>query len=225
MKLVYEGKTKDLLKDEEGKTHFQFKDDVTGQDGVFDPGANQVGLTMDGSGRANVAVSTHFFNLLEKNGIPTHFISSDIDNQTMEIKQADVFGKGLEVICRYIATGSFIRRYGLYAEDGDTLDGYVEFTLKDDDRDDPLINEDALVALKVLEEDEHDAIKELTLKISNLIKEDLEKRNLTLYDIKLEFGRVPGSNDIVLIDEVSGGNMRVYDGDTSVGPLELPKYL
>ncbi len=225
MELVYQGKTKDLLRDEEGKTYFQFKDDVTGQDGVFDPGANQVGLTMEGSGRANVEVSTHFFNLLEENGVPTHFISSDTENGRMEIKQAEVFGKGLEVICRYIATGSFIRRYGLYAEDGDQLDGYVEYTLKDDDRDDPLINEDALVALGILEEGEYDQIKDLTLKISGLIKEDLEQRGLTLYDIKLEFGRISGSNEIVLIDEVSGGNMRVYDGDTSVSPLELPKYL
>src|SRR5699024_8789578 len=139
----------------------------------------------------------------------------------MTIKKATPFGKGLEVICRYKAVGSFIRRYGLYAEEGMDLGGYVEFTLKDDERQDPLINEDALVILGILKEGEYDQIKDLTLKVSDLIRKDLEARGLDLYDLKLEFGRIEGSDEIVLIDEVSGGNMRVYHQGEYVEPLEL----
>ena len=129
MENIYQGKTKDLLQDERGKTYFHFKDDMTGKDGQFDPGANQVGLTVEGSGKANVTVSKYFFELLEAKGIPTHFVEANIDENTMEIKQATVFGKGLEVICRFVAVGSFIRRYGLYAEAGMPLEGYVELSL------------------------------------------------------------------------------------------------
>lgn len=225
MENIYQGKTKDLLQDERGKTYFHFKDDMTGKDGQFDPGANQVGLTVEGSGKANVTVSKYFFELLEAKGIPTHFVEANIDENTMEIKQATVFGKGLEVICRFVAVGSFIRRYGLYAEAGMPLEGYVEFTLKDDDREDPLINKDALVILGILNEDEYETIKQLTRNISTVIKEDLATKGLSLYDIKLEFGRLAGSDEIVLIDEVSGGNMRVYKGTEYVNPLDIVHYL
>ena len=225
MENIYRGKTKDLLQDEQGKTYFHFKDDMTGKDGQFDPGANHVGLTVEGSGKANVTVSKYFFELLEAKGIPTHFVGANIDENTMEIKPAKVFGKGLEVICRFVAVGSFIRRYGLYAESGMPLEGYVEFTLKDDDREDPLINEDALEILGILNEGEYAKIKQLTRDISTIIKEDLATKGLSLYDIKLEFGRLAGSDEIVLIDEVSGGNMRVYKETEYVNPLDIVHYL
>lgn len=225
MENIYRGKTKDLLQDEQGKTYFHFKDDMTGKDGQFDPGANQVGLTVEGSGKANVTVSKYFFELLEAKGIPTHFVGANIDENTMEIKPAKVFGKGLEVICRFVAVGSFIRRYGLYAQSGMPLEGYVEFTLKDDDREDPLINEDALEILGILNEGEYAKIKQLTRDISTIIKEDLATKGLSLYDIKLEFGRLAGSDEIVLIDEVSGGNMRVYKETEYVNPLDIVHYL
>lgn len=224
MTLLYKGKTKDLMQDDQGNVYFHFKDDVTGTDGKFDPGANQVGATMEGSGKANIILSTYFFEKMAEQGIPTHFISSDAENNTMQVKKANLFGHGLEVICRYRAVGSFIRRYGLYAKSGDLLDEYVEFTLKDDDREDPLINEDALVQLGLLEENEAAEIKELTQKISNIIKEELAQKGLELYDIKLEFGRLENSDEIVLIDEVSGGNMRVYKEDAYIEPLDLVHY-
>ena len=224
MTLLYKGKTKDLMQDDQGNVYFHFKDDVTGTDGKFDPGANQVGATMEGSGKANIILSTYFFEKMAEQGIPTHFISSDAENNTMQVKKANLFGHGLEVICRYRAVGSFIRRYGLYAKSGDFLDEYVEFTLKDDDREDPLINEDALVQLGLLKENEAAEIKELTQKISNIIKEELAQKGLELYDIKLEFGRLENSDEIVLIDEVSGGNMRVYKEDAYIEPLDLVHY-
>ena len=179
---------------------------------------------MEGSGKANIILSTYFFEKMAEQGIPTHFISSDAENNTMQVKKANLFGHGLEVICRYRAVGSFIRRYGLYAKSGDLLDEYVEFTLKDDDREDPLINEDALVQLGLLKENEAAEIKELTQKISNSIKEELAQKGLELYDIKLEFGRLENSDEIVLIDEVSGGNMRVYKEDAYIEPLDLVHY-
>lgn len=225
MEKIYQGKTKDLLQDEQGKTYFRFKDDVTGKDGKFDPGANHVALSIEGSGHANVMVSKYFFGLLEDKGIPTHYINASIEENMMEIKPATVFGKGLEVICRFVAVGSFIRRYGLYAETGMPLDGYVEFTLKDDDREDPLINEDALVILGILNQDEYLKIKQLTRDIATIIRDDLATKGLTLYDIKLEFGRLAGSEEIVLIDEVSGGNMRVYKENEYVNPLDIVDYL
>lgn len=224
MTLLYKGKTKDLMQDDQGNVYFHFKDDVTGTDGKFDPGANQVGATMEGSGKANIILSTYFFEKMAEQGIPTHFISSDAENNTMQVKKANLFGHGLEVICRYRVVGSFIRRYGLYAKSGDLLDEYVEFTLKDDDREDPLINEDALVQLGLLKENEAAEIKELTQKISNIIKEELAQKGLELYDIKLEFGRLENSDEIVLIDEVSGGNMRVYKEDAYIEPLDLVHY-
>lgn len=224
MTLLYKGKTKDLMQDDQGNVYFHFKDDVTGTDGKFDPGANQVGATMEGSGKANIILSTYFFEKMAEQGIPTHFISSDAENNTMQVKKANLFGHGLEVICRYRAVGSFIRRYGLYAKSGDLLDEYVEFTLKDDDREDPLINEDALVQLGLLKENEAAEIIELTQKISNSIKEELAQKGLELYDIKLEFGRLENSDEIVLIDEVSGGNMRVYKEDAYIEPLDLVHY-
>ncbi|MDO5715297.1 MAG: phosphoribosylaminoimidazolesuccinocarboxamide synthase [Tissierellia bacterium] len=224
MKIIYEGKTKDLV-EEGGKFFCHFKDDMTGTDGVFDTGGNEVVGSVEGAGSECIKVSTFFFELLEKKGIKTHFISSDLDKNRMEVRKAHIFGKGLEVITRYKAVGSFIRRYGRYGEEGMELDGYTEFTLKDDERNDPLITKDGLTTLNILSDKEYEQIKELNQKISGIIRDVLEEKGLTLYDIKLEYGRLDDGNEIVLIDEVSGGNMRVYQGDRYIEPLELSKYL
>lgn len=120
--LIYSGKTKNLCQDDNGQYYFQFKDDVTGKDGVFDPGENQVGATIEGAGHSNVVLSTYFFELFKEKNIPTHYISSNTEENTMQIEKASVFGEGLEVICRFKAVGSFIRRYGAYIESGAPLD-------------------------------------------------------------------------------------------------------
>ena len=225
MERIYQGKTKDVYAKEDGNIRLFFKDDMTGKDGVFDPGENQVGLTVDGSGRSGLAVSQYFFEHLEANGIATHYIAADLDEKTMDVKKATVFGQGLEVICRFRAFGSFIRRYGAYIESGEPLASYVEVTIKDDDRQDPVISEDALNLLGILKEDEYQIIKEKTIQISTLIKEELAAKGLDLYDIKLEFGRSAETGEVILIDELSGGNMRVFNGDQSVYPLDLETYL
>ena len=225
MERIYQGKTKDVYAKEDGNIRLFFKDDMTGKDGVFDPGENQVGLTVDGSGRSGLAVSQYFFEHLEANGIATHYLAADLDEKTMDVKKATVFGQGLEVICRFRAFGSFIRRYGAYIESGEPLASYVEVTIKDDDRQDPVISEDALNLLGILKEDEYHIIKEKTIQISTLIKEELAAKGLDLYDIKLEFGRSSETGEVILIDELSGGNMRVFNGDQSVYPLDLETYL
>ena len=150
MKQIYEGKTKTVFALENGNYLLKFKDDVTGTDGVFDPGANTVGLSIEGMGNAGLRLTTHFFELLKTSGIKTHYVKSDIQNNTMEVLPAALFGNGLEVVCRFKATGSFKRRYGQYVKEGQDLDGFVEVTLKDDEREDPPITKDALAILNLL---------------------------------------------------------------------------
>jgi len=225
MKLIYEGKTKNVYELEDGNYLLKFKDDVTGEDGVFDPGANQVGLTIEGAGKAGLRLTKYFFEMLNEKGIPTHYIDANIDEATMTVKPATVFGNGLEVICRYRAVGSFIRRYGMYAKEGQPLDAFVEVTLKDDKRQDPPISEDALDMLGILSKKEYKILKELTQKISGIIKDELAKKGIELYDIKLEFGRIGEDKHIALIDEISGGNMRAYKDGKYIEPLELEKLI
>ena len=223
MKMVYKGKTKDVYALDDGKYLLAFKDDVTGENGVFDPGANTVGLSIEGAGHAGLGMTVHFFELLRGHGIKTHFVDADLEKNTMTVLPATIFGKGLEVICRYRAVGSFIKRYGRYIESGAELPAYVEFTLKDDDRGDPLVTVDALDILGVMTPAEYDAIADMTREICGKIKDELARFGLELYDIKLEFGRVDGA--VCLIDEISGGNMRVYKGGEYIEPIELSKLI
>lgn len=224
MKKVYEGKTKNVYELENGNVMLEFKDDCTGKDGVFDPGENSVGLTIEGIGKANLETSIHFFELLKEAGIKTHYVSADIEHATMEVLPAKLFGKGLEVICRLVATGSFIRRYGDYMKDGTVLEGgYVEATLKDDAKGDPLITKEGLVALGIMSADMFESMKEQTLKITKIVAQDLKAKGLDLYDIKFEFGY--NNDEVILIDEIASGNMRVYKDGKIVDPMELTKLI
>lgn len=225
MKLVYTGKTKEVYALEDGNYLLKFKDDVTGENGVFDPGANTVGLTLEGAGKAGLKLTKFFFEILRNKGIPTHYIDANIEDATMTVKPATVFGQGLEVICRYRAVGSFLRRYGKYVQEGQALDGFVEITLKDDQRQDPPITEDALIMLGILTAEEYKIIKDLTKEIAMIVKEQLANKQIDLYDIKFEFGRVGKDKEIVLIDEISGGNMRAYKDGQYIEPLELARLM
>lgn len=225
MELVYKGKTKDVYDLNNDTYLLQFKDDVTGQDGVFDPGANEVAFQMAGAGKAALQLTTYFFELLKEKNIPTHYLASDLERNTMTVMPATPFGNGIEVICRYRAVGSFLRRYGMYVQEGQALDGLVEFTLKDDEREDPLICLDGLVILGLLTAEEGQYIKEMAARIGQIVRDEFAKKNLELYDIKFEFGRVGDEQEIVLIDEISGGNMRVFQGDICLEPLALTKII
>ena len=223
MEIICKGKTKDVYKTEDGNYLLKFKDDVTGENGIFDPGANTVGLTIEGAGKSALRLTEHFFELLKEKNISTHYIEANIEQNTMKVKPALVFGKGLEIICRYRAVGSFFRRYGEYIREGSPLDALVEFTLKDDIRNDPLVTEDTLEALDILSKEQYNMLKELTRKIGRIIKEELAKKDIELYDMKLEFGKDRDNGKIILIDEISGGNMRAYRDGKYLKPLELEK--
>ena len=220
MDKIYTGKTKDVYQLENGNVLLKFKDDCTGKDGVFDPGENAVGLTIEGIGRENLKTSIYYFELLKQAGIKTHYVAADIENATMEVLPGKVFGHGLEVICRLVATGSFIRRYGEYIKNGTPLEGgYVECTFKNDEKGDPLVTKEGLVALGVMSAELFESMKEQTLKITKVIADDLKSIGLDLWDIKFEFGY--NGDEVILIDEIASGNMRVYKGNEIVDPIKL----
>ena len=224
MKKIYEGKTKDVYSLENGNVLLKFKDDCTGKDGVFDPGENAVGLTIDGIGKANLETSVYYFNLLKEAGIKTHYVDANVEAAEMEVLPATVFGQGLEIICRLVATGSFIRRYGEYIADGTPLEGgYVECTFKNDAKGDPLVTSEGLAALGVMTQEMFDSMKEQTLKITKVVADDLKSIGLDLWDIKFEFGYNNG--EVILIDEIASGNMRVFRGNEKIDPVELTKLI
>ncbi len=224
MKLLYKGKTKDVYSLDNGNVMLKFKDDCTGKDGVFDPGENAVGLTIDGIGKANLISSIHYFELCKKAGIKTHYVSANVEDATMEVLPAKVFGHGLEVICRLVATGSFIRRYGEYIKDGTPLEGgYVECTFKNDALGDPLVTGEGLAALGVMSPEMFESMKAQTLAITKIVADDLKSIGLDLWDIKFEFGF--SGDEVMLIDEIASGNMRVYKDGKIVDPVELTKLI
>lgn len=220
MEKVYQGKTKNVYKLENGNFLLEFKDDCTGKDGVFDPGENSVGLTIEGIGKANLKMSEYFFEILNNQGVKTHYISADLEKGTMEVVPAKPFGKGLEVICRFKAVGSFYRRYVQYVNEAADLPAYVETTFKNDALGDPLVTKDGLVVLGVMTAEQYDSMKERTQRISTIVKDELAKKGLDLYDIKFEFG-IDNNEEVILIDEIASGNMRVYKDGVIVNPMDL----
>ncbi|MBR7160398.1 MAG: phosphoribosylaminoimidazolesuccinocarboxamide synthase [Clostridia bacterium] len=222
MKKIYTGKTKDVFELPNGNVLLKFKDDCTGKDGVFDPGENSVGLTIDGVGDVNLRMSKYFFEKLDVEGIKTHYVKANLEDTTMEVLPAKVFGQGLEVICRHKAVGSFIRRYGDYIEEGADLPAYVEMTFKNDAKGDPLVTKEGLVVLGVMTDKQYDDIAEMTRKITKVVADDLLDKGLVLYDIKFEFGYAPDGS-VMLIDEIASGNMRVYKDGEYIDPMTLSK--
>ena len=220
MELVYTGKTKNVYKLDHGHYLLKFKDDCTGKDGVFDPGENSVGLTIEGVGDVNLRMSIYYFEKINAAGIPTHYVSANLADTTMEVLPARVFGHGLEVICRRRAVGSFLRRYGEYVEEGAPLPSYVEMTFKNDEKGDPLVTKDGLIVLGVMTGEQYDAIRSQTQRITEIVADELAKRGLELYDIKFEYG-YDENGDVMLIDEIASGNMRVYKDGQYIDPMTL----
>ena len=168
--------------------------------------------------------SKECIELLKQAGIKTHYVSADVENATMEVLPGKVFGHGLEVICRLVATGSFIRRYGEYIKDGTVLEGgYVECTFKNDALGDPLVTGEGLAALGIMTPAMFESMKEQTLKITKIVADDLKSIGLDLWDIKFEFGY--NNDEVILIDEIASGNMRVYKDGKIVEPVELTKLI
>lgn len=218
---IYSGKTKDIYALPNGNILLAFKDDVTGADGVIDPGANTVIGKVEGKGRKSLAMTDYFFKGLRAANIPTHLVQLDIEQGTMEVRRAEPLGKdingagGLEFVCRTRPWGSFIRRYQQYIRDTEQkLDYLVEITLKDDERGDPLINDDTLVALGLLSPSHLQQAKDITRNVCRIVEADLRGKGLTLIDMKIELGLVDG--EVVVIDEISADAMRVMDDTGTV---------
>jgi len=213
---IYSGKTKDVYGLPNGNILLVFKDDVTGEEGVIDPGANTVIGQVEGKGRKSLTMTDYFFKRLHAADIPTHLVSVDLDNSTMEVRRAEPLGKdingtgGLEFVCRTRPWGSFLRRYQNYIRESEkTLDHLVEITIKDDERGDPLINDDTILALGLLGRSHLEQAKDLTRRVCGIVEADLRDKNLTLIDMKIELGLVDG--EVVVIDEISADAMRVMD--------------
>ena len=220
LKLVYTGKTKNVYALPNGNYLLKFKDDCTGKDGVFDPGMNEVGLTIEGVGDVNLRMSIYFFEKINAAGIRTHFVGADLKETTMEVLPAKVFGKGLEVICRLRAVGSFYRRYCDYIAEGAELPAYVEMTFKDDAKGDPLVTRDGLKVLGVMTDEQYEDIKKMTQQITGIVADEMKARGLVLYDIKFEYG-YDADGKVMLIDEIASGNMRVYKNGEYIDPMTL----
>lgn len=218
---IYSGKTKDLYALPNDNILLVFKDDVTGENGVIDPGANTVIGQVEGKGRKSLAMTDHFFKCLHAADIPTHLVSLDLEQGSMEVRRAEPLGKdingkgGFEFICRTRPWGSFKRRYQNYIGDSvSTLDYLVEITIKDDERGDPLMNDDTIVALGLLTPQHLEQAKDLTRRVCRIVEADLADKGLTLIDMKIEIGFVDG--EVVVIDEVSADAMRVMNDEGTV---------
>jgi len=202
--LVYEGKAKKIWATENQELYIsEFKDDLT----AFNGGKKS---TQEGKGALNNKISTQLFEFLNTKGVPTHFVSMLDDNHMLH-KRADVIL--IEVIVRNIATGSLSRNLGI--EDGKVLPfTLVEFDYKDDELGDPKLNDQHCMILELVkDESELEYIRYMARKINTLLKEFYASKNLTLVDFKLEFGR-DGDNNIILIDELSPDNFRLWDSTT-----------
>jgi phosphoribosylaminoimidazole-succinocarboxamide synthase len=218
------GKTKDIIPnsglEQEGLCVFRFKDDACGENGTFDPGANEVGLKIDGMGRASRLLSQYFFPILAKEAdVPTHFVSADTEKGTMTCLKLKMLP--VEFIWREKAWGSFCKMYGV--EQGYPLNGLVEATLKSDPLGDPRINEEACIRLGKLSEEQYRLCDSYIRKIGKILKREMEKYDYALIDFKVEFG-VDVNGRVVLADEISGGIWRLLDKDGKpVDPVECAK--
>ena len=213
MQTLYEGKTKNVLKNEEdGSVYILFKDSATGENGVFDPGSNTVGGSVEGKGKIGLIISKYFFELMEKNGIPTHYLGADIENGLMKVRNLNV--PKLEFVLRYYTAGSMCRRFGL--EEGIPFDPpYTEVTLKDDDMGDPLISERLCIMKGLLVEGQYDEALRITEMVGEVLKKELAQMGLTLIDFKIEIG-YDESGKMYVVDEITPDIWRVQDTDGNI---------
>ncbi len=213
MKQLYEGKTKNVMLDEEtGIVHLFFKDSATGENGVFDPGSNSVGGSVEGKGKVGLEVSKYFFELMEKNGIPTQYLGADIEQGLMKVRNLTV--PRLEFIVRYFTAGSMCRRFTL--EEGIPFDPpYAEVTLKDDIQGDPLISERICLMKGILKEGQYKEAQDVVLKVGEVLKKELATMNFTLIDFKIEVG-YDESGKIYVADEITPDIWRVKDPDGNI---------
>lgn len=208
MKTLYNGKTKTVLLDEAtGIVNLFFKDSATGENGVFDPGSNSVGGSVEGKGKIGLKISNHFFELMEKNGIPTHYLGSDVEQGLMQVRKLTV--PKLEFVLRYFTAGSMCRRFTL--PEGIVFDPpYSEVTLKDDEQGDPLITERLCIMKDMLKPGQYDEALGILVKVGEVLKQELATMGLTLIDFKIEVG-YDEDGKMYVVDEITPDIWRVRD--------------
>ncbi len=213
MKTLYKGKTKDVLANEEtGTIYLLFKDDATGSNGVFDPGSNTVGGSVDGKGKIGLKISSYFFDLMERNGIPTHYLGADIDNGLMQVRKLTI--PKLEFVLRYFTAGSMCRRFTLEAQI--PFDPpYLEVTLKDDEQGDPLISERLCIMKNLLKPGQYDESLAILVKVGEVLKKELADLDLTLIDFKIEVG-YDENGKIYVADEITPDIWRAMDKNGNI---------
>jgi len=200
--LIIKGKAKSVYNtDTKGKLIVEFRDDIT----AFDGGKKDV---LTNKGGYNAKVSAFFFAYLEQNGVKTHFFTM-LDPHHMVVRKLEMFP--LEVIVRNIAAGSIVRNYPF--EEGTLLDPpLIVIDYKDDARHDPMLNDEIILALKLVTSAELKKIKTVALEVNRLLSALLEAQGITLVDFKIEFGRQ--GKTIYLGDEISMDSMRLWDKKT-----------
>jgi phosphoribosylaminoimidazole-succinocarboxamide synthase len=200
--LLYRGKAKSVyLTDNPDEVTMEFRDDIT----AFDGGKNAV---LKGKGQYNAAVSAFLFEYLEIHGVKTQFIHM-LDERTMLVRRLSMIP--LEVIVRNVAAGSLVKNYPF--REGDVLrPAIIVLDYKDDKRHDPMVNDDIVYALGLVNREELLTIRKLALKVNDLLRTYLSGLSITLVDFKLEFGRWKGG--ILVGDEISMDSMRLWDAKT-----------
>ena len=200
---LYEGKAKKVFAtDDPNLVIVSYKDDATAFNG-------EKKGTIAGKGAINNVMSNHMFQLLEQQGVPTHFVEQLSDRETV-VKKVSIVP--LEVIVRNISAGSFAKRYGV--KEGIVFDEPTfELSYKNDDLGDPLMNDYHAIALKLATREEIELIKSMTFKINEVMKQYFDTLNVTLVDFKLEFGKT-ADGKIVLADEISPDTCRLWDKTT-----------
>lgn len=213
MKTLYDGKTKTVMLDEAtGVVNLLFKDSATGENGVFDPGSNSVGGSVAGKGKIGLTVSKYFFELMEKNGIPTHYLGSDIDQGLMQVRKLTV--PKLEFVLRYFTAGSMCRRFDL--EEGIVFNPpYSEVTLKSDAQGDPLISERLCIMKGMLAEGQYDEALDILVRVGEVLKAELANMGLTLIDFKIEVG-YDENGKMYVVDEITPDIWRVRDENGNI---------
>lgn len=213
MKTLYDGKTKTVLTEEAtGAVYLLFKDDATGENGVFDPGSNTVGGSVQGKGKSGLRISRHFFELMEQNGIPTHYLGADVENGLMQVRNLTV--PALEFVLRYFTAGSMCRRFTL--PEGLPFDPpYLEVTLKDDAQGDPLISERLCIMKGLLSEGQYDEALDILVRVGEVLKKELAQMQLTLIDFKIEVG-YDENGKMYVVDEITPDIWRVRDKDGKI---------
>lgn len=213
MKELYNGKTKKVLLDEEtGVVNLFFKDSATGENGVFDPGSNSVGGSVEGKGKIGLTVSKYFFELLEKNGIPTQYLNCDLEKNLMQVRSLTV--PKLEFVLRYYTAGSMCRRFDL--EEGIEFNPpYAEVTLKSDAQGDPLISERLCIMKGMLKEGQYDEALGILVRVGEVLKKELAQMNLQLIDFKIEVG-YDETGKMYVADEVTPDIWRVRDENGNI---------